>query len=78
MPQDELQTWVAYVDENGPLNLALRIEAAVARVAAPFFKQAKPRDFMPWPKQPEPEATPESVLLMFKSLASKTKQSRNH
>lgn len=68
--QDEFQTWVAYVDENGPLNPTLRLEAAIARAVAPFLRNARPRDLMPWPKEPEPEATPESLLLMFKNLAS--------
>ena len=74
MTQDEMQTWVAYVEENGPLNSSLRIEAMLARVAAPFFKQVKPRDLMIWPKLPEPEATPETLLSMFKNLAVASKR----
>ena len=73
MTQDELNTWVAYVDESGPPHLALRIESAIARAVAPFLKNAKPRDLMPWPKEPEPEATPESAFLLFKNLSSKTR-----
>lgn len=74
MSQAELNTWVAYVEENGPLNPSLRIESAIARAVAPFLKNAKPRDLMPWPRQPEPEATPESLHLMFKNLASKSRK----
>lgn len=79
MSQLELNTWVAYVDENGPLNLALRFESAVARVAAPFLKKGtKARDLMPWPRLPEPEATPESLVMMFRNLSTKTKQARKN
>lgn len=74
MTQDEMQTWVAYVEENGPLNSSLRIESMLARVAAPFFKQVKPRDLMIWPRQQEPEATPEKLLSMFKNLAAASKR----
>lgn len=68
MGQSELSMWEAYVTENGPLNASLRLESAVARAVAPFLKNAKPRDLMPWPK--EPEATPDKLLLMFKNLAT--------
>ena len=69
----ELSTWEAYAMENGPLNLPLRIEAAVARAVTPFLKNAKPRDFMPWPKEPERVATAQDLHLMFKGLASQRK-----
>lgn len=74
MTQDELQTWVAYVEENGPLNAMLRIEAMIARSVAPFFKNTKPRDLMVWPRQQEPEATPEKLLSMFKNLSAASKR----
>lgn len=74
MTQSELNLWLAYVEENGPLNLALRIESAIARGVAPFLKNAKPRDLMVWPRQPEPEATPETLHMMFKNLASATRK----
>jgi hypothetical protein len=77
MGQDELGLWEAYVTENGPLNLPLRLESAVARAVSPFLKNTKPRDLMPWPKEPEPEATPEKLLLMFKGCATASKQ-RKH
>lgn len=73
MTNAELQTWVAYVEENGPLNQSLRMEAAIARAVSPFLKNAKPRDLMPFPRLPEPEATPEMLMMMFKSAATKTR-----
>jgi hypothetical protein len=73
MSMGELSTWEAYVMENGPLNSMLRLEAAIGRAVSPFIKNARPRDFMPWPKEPEPEATPEKLLLLFKGLASSRK-----
>jgi len=76
MTQAELNVWAAYVEENGPMNLALRVDAAVARAVVPFLKNAKPRDLMPWPKEPEPEATPQSAFLVFKNLAARTKENR--
>lgn len=76
MSQDEFQTWVAYVEENGPLNPSLRIESAIARAVVPFLKNAKVRDLMIWPREPEPEATPENMLLMFKNLAAASKKVR--
>ena len=74
MAQEELSLWVAYVDENGPLNPSLRIESAIARAVALFFKGVKPRDLMPWPKEPEPEATPEAAFLLFKTAASQSRK----
>jgi hypothetical protein len=74
MTMGELSTWEAYAMENGPLNFALRMEAAVGRAVSPFIKNAKPRDFMPWPKEQEPEATPETLLLMLKNAATASKR----
>lgn len=75
MGRDELSLWEAYVTENGPLNLPLRIESAIARIGAPFLgKSVKPRDLMVWPKEPEPEATPENVLLLLRKLSGKGKK----
>lgn len=70
MPQDEMNTWVAYIEENGPLNLSLRIESAIARAVAPFLKDAKPRDLMIWPKEPEKPADIHTVFAGFQNLAS--------
>lgn len=70
MDRAELQTWIAYVDENGPLNIPLRIEAALARSTAPFMgRQVKPRDLMVWPKEPEQEASLAETFALFKGLA---------
>ena len=74
MTQGELQTWVAYVEENGPLNPMLRMEAMLAKIASPFFKNSKPKDWMTWPRLPEPEATPEALLSMFKNLSAASKR----
>lgn len=74
MSMEELATWEAYATENGPMNLALRIEAAVARAVSPFMKNSKPRDFMPYPIEKEPEATPDKLFMMFKNLASASKR----
>lgn len=70
MPQDEMNTWVAYVEETGPLNLPLRIESAIARATAPFLKGVTPRDLMVWPKEPEQLADIHTVFAGFKNLAS--------
>jgi hypothetical protein len=81
MSQEELNLWVAYVQENGPLNLALRIESAVARAVVPFLKNAKPRDLMVWPREPEKvpdlEEMKVGLFSMFKNLATKTREARN-
>lgn len=76
MTQDELNLWVSYVDENGPVNPSLRVDAAVARALSKFIRNSKPSDFMPWPRKPEPELTPEAAHLMFKNLAAKTAAKR--
>lgn len=80
MPMWELSTWTEYVQENGPLNASLRMEAAIARAVTPFLKRATFRDFMPWPRQPEqvPEIDQMKSGLMgiFKKAAAKTKLSK--
>jgi hypothetical protein len=81
MTQEELNLWVAYVQENGPLNLALRIESAVARAVAPFLKNVKPRDLMVWPIEQEKEPTLEEMKVglfcLFKGLESNLPGGRN-
>lgn len=76
MTQEELNLWVAYVAENGPLNPSLRIESAVARAVAPFMKNVKPRDLMPWPREPEQDASIDEVfgVLMAASKSKKRKK----
>lgn len=80
MPMWELATWTEYVQENGPLNFALRMEAAVARAVTPFLKRATFRDFMPWPRQPEVapqvDQMKSGLLGIFKKAAAKTKLSK--
>lgn len=75
MTQDELNTWVAYVEENGPLNQSLRTEAAVARAVSPFLKNTKPRDFMVWPREPEKPASLKDIfgVLLTASKSGKRK-----
>ena len=72
--QDEIQTWVAFVEENGPINPMLRMEAMLAKIASPFFKNSKPKDWMTWPRLPEPEATPETMLMALKNLSAASKR----
>ena len=62
----ELQGWMLYEQEVGPLHLALRIERAVAQAVQPFLKNVKVKDLMPWPKEPEQEATMEDFMKMLK------------
>lgn len=64
---DELLGWILYIQECGPLNPSLRIEAAIGRGVVPFLKGAKVRDFMPWPKQPEREATIDDFMSILKA-----------
>lgn len=82
MSYDELQTWVAYVDENGPLSPALRIEGAIARAVSPFLKNTKLKDLMPWPRQAEVELPPKDMAAQlaakFKGLASQTNSRKKH
>lgn len=68
MTSAELLIWHAYAERNGPLSPTLRTDAAVARAVAPFVKNAKMSDFMPWPKEPESEATPEALLDMLRGM----------
>ncbi|HEY8341768.1 MAG TPA: hypothetical protein VIK75_02005 [Calditerricola sp.] len=75
-----MNLWVAYIEENGPLNIALRVESAVARAVAPFLRNVKPRDLMPWPKPAEQEMDTQemasALMAQFKALARKTEISR--
>lgn len=70
MYNDEYRRWWAYVEKFGPLNPSLRMEAAIARLAAMWAKDARPSDFMPWPREEEVEATPEMMLGILKANAA--------
>lgn len=67
MSSAELHMWAAYVDRNGPLSTNLRTDAAIARAVSPFIKEASMRDFMPWPKEEDVEATVDDVFKMIKA-----------
>ena len=67
MSYSEFMGWLAYIDKNGPLSPTLRMDAAIARLAMTMTKGATMKDFMPWPKEPEVEATPEAVFALIKS-----------
>lgn len=73
MPYSEYVGWIAYIDKFGPLNPMLRMEAAVARLAALWSKDGKPSDFMPWPKEPDVEATPDMVMGFLTASAAPKK-----
>ncbi len=68
----ELADWVAYSNEMGPLNLAFRIDYAIARSAAPFLGGTDTmRKLMPFPKEPEREATPEDLLRLLRGAQAR-------
>jgi hypothetical protein len=79
----EVQGWMLYEKEYGPLHLGLRIERAIAQVFAPFFKdkagkQLTMRDLMTWPlSKPEEEyAKPEDIMKLLGAVV-KTKGKKN-
>lgn len=62
-----------YISQNGPLNLGLRIDWAIARAVQPFLKNATVRQLMPFPKEDERVATLDDMAALFKVAAAKTK-----
>lgn len=55
------------------MNPMLRFDAAIARALSTQFKNSKPGDFMPWPREDQQEpATPEQILA-FLTTRVKTK-----
>lgn len=70
MPHAEYVRWMKYVERFGPLNPMLRMERAVANLAALWSKDAKPGDFMPWPAEQDTEATPEGALALLTSVST--------
>lgn len=72
----EVQGWMLYEKEFGPLHLGLRIERAIAQVGAPFFKdkagrQLTIRDLMPWPREEEKVATPQDIMGLLMGTVKK-------
>lgn len=71
MTLKELAEWQAYVDENGPLNISLRIDAAIARALLPFLRKGTTmRDLMPFPVEPEPEPSAANLFNLIKGLSN--------
>lgn len=70
MSQSELNLWVAYVEENGPLNPMLRVEAAIARAVSPFLKGVKPKDLMIYPRETEQPVSIDAVFALLKSKSA--------
>jgi hypothetical protein len=66
MSVEELGSWIAYQKIVGPLNPLLRLDAAISRAVSPFVKGDK-RSLMPWPKEPEHEATIEDFMNILKT-----------
>lgn len=76
MTTAERADWVRYVEEFGPLNLAWRIDYAVARAAAPFIGAGSLQKLMVWPQQEDREASIEDVMGMLRA-AKKTDKAAN-
>ena len=83
MTADDFRRLSLYRQKRGPLNPTLRMDAGFALMASCVFNAAgikrrdgqafQQSDFMPWAREEEPEATPEAVFSMFKSLAREKK-----
>ena len=74
----EVEGWLLYEQEWGPLHLAVRFERAIAQIGAPFFKDEagrplKVQALMPWPKQEEKVATIEDVFGLLSGQGKKGK-----
>lgn len=66
----ELQDWLLYVRQNGPLNPMIRMEAAIGRALLPFLRKGtKLKDVMPWPREaePTPEAIAQALMAAFRA-----------
>lgn len=57
-----------YREKYGPFNQSVRTDAAMAR-AIVSMRGGRMADFMPWPKQPEPEASLDDLMAIFKTAA---------
>jgi hypothetical protein len=67
---DEFTSWLAYAEENGPLNPMIRFDAAIARAVRPFVK-GDFKSLMPYPKQPEREATMDDFMNILRASKKK-------
>jgi hypothetical protein len=66
MSAEEMHRWALYRKKYGPMNSMLRLDAALARAAAPFMgRNVKASDLMPWPDKSQDELTPESVMAVL-------------
>lgn len=74
MSHAEFVRWMVYAEEMGPINPILRDDLRIARLCA-MWGSGKLKDYMPWPKAPEPEATFEQAVALIKS-ASKPKRTK--
>jgi hypothetical protein len=70
MTVEELSSWITYREIVGPLNPLLRLDAAVARAVSPFVKGDK-SSLMPYPKEPEQDATLEDFMAILTSAKVK-------
>jgi len=73
---EEQETWLLFREKYGPMNPTIRTDAAIARLSACLIPKTSPKDFMPWPKEPEPEATLDDLMAILKA-SSKPKKERD-
>lgn len=66
MTQAELLRWFAYAEIHGPLNPMIRLDAGFARVVQ-AWRGGTLREYMPWPKEPEREATIADFMQILRS-----------
>lgn len=67
MTRQEFIDWTTYVQENGPLNPNIRLEAAVARAVIPFLKKGTTmKDLMPWPDESKATLSLEDAMKRWK------------
>jgi hypothetical protein len=55
----------------------LRFDAAIARHAMTQVRNGKMRDFMPWPREEEVEATEDNIAALLTSVAARNKKKPN-
>jgi hypothetical protein len=84
MTGDDFSRLILYRNKRGPLNPMLRMESGFALVTSAVYNAAgakkqdrtpfSPSDFMPWAKEPEPEASAEVVFQMISAAAMHNKR----